>query len=252
MGRFRTNGGVADLTPERIALIRKYRLEQGLPVPEVARLVGVGKSTVSVYASTKQPAHWDEVLTLARQGLTQGQIWCTLGVGQVQVSTIIRRAAALGIIQRPSLAVAAGGSYEPVQVPKPTPEPTAQAEPEAPSLKEKILKQVLAGGPYGTLDNLLDAMRNGSRVNYGSHEVTHLLFSLDGTVRVRDGSYVVDKDDLNDAEIEEPITGRYADVDEETWERLHDAVNEIRDGEIPAWDGWPEHRPPVLDGEAKA
>lgn len=59
------------------------------------------------------------------------------------------------------------------------------------SLKNRLLKQIGVGGPYGTLLELMQALRE-PRDNFGAHEITHLLFSLNkqGLIRFRENKRV--------------------------------------------------------------
>lgn len=80
-------------------------------------------------------------------------------------------------------------------------------------------------------------------------EVTIALsVDLDGTIRLRDGDF--DVKDITSAEIDDRRTGRRAELEDDLWDRLIDALP--RDGEI-AIDGssvWRvERKAPILDPE---
>jgi hypothetical protein len=71
---------------------------------------------------------------------------------------------------------------------------------------------------------------------------------IDGTIRVREANFVIDKDDINGAFIHDQMTYRTAQLEGDLWDRILDDVP--RDGEISTHDRWPSQLAPILDKEA--
>lgn len=133
----------------------------------------------------------DRIAALARQGVTQARIAQQLGIG---VGTVNRYVKAANTLTVP------GADREPQQVLQLTEAESlalsqrnenvvVAAMLQQDSLKLRLLKAICEAGRIETVAELMEATKNGGPAdNFGAHEVTHLLYSLnkDGLIKFRE------------------------------------------------------------------